>query len=155
MRKGKTALAVFLLVSGLTSAETFPKSRLVNGGREIPVRLQLDKDTGTMTLSNANMANISIPYAQVEKLSYEQAAHHRVKEGAILMLASLGAGGVVMLTKSKSHWLYVDYKNSDGSAKSLVVKLDKREYKTALSVLHEQSGKEIETLTAEKGKAYR
>ena len=38
------------------------------------------------------------------------------------MIASLGAGGVVMLTKSKSHWFYVDYHEGEGKdAKSLTV----------------------------------
>lgn len=155
MPNAKTGLALLLLVSGFISAETFPKSKLVNAGREVPVKLTLDKDSGTMTLSNASMATISIPYARVEKLSYEQAARHRVKEGAIVMLASFGAGGVVMLTKSKSHWLHVDYKDSDGNIKNLVLKLDKRECKPVLSVLHEQTGKEVQTLASTKGNAYR
>ena len=47
------------------------------------------------------------------------------------MVASLGAGAVVMLPTFKDHWFTVDY--HDGEApKSVVLTLDKKEYKAVL-----------------------
>jgi hypothetical protein len=48
---------------------------------------------------------VIIPYEQVDKFSYEYTKKHRITQGAVVMVASLGAGAIVMLTKSKSHWL--------------------------------------------------
>jgi hypothetical protein len=44
------------------------------------------------------------------------------------MVASLGAGAIVMLTKSKTHWLYIDF-HEQSNAKSVVLRMDKNEYK--------------------------
>lgn len=143
----RIAVAVLMIVAtGLAPAESFQKSKLVDGKKEVPVQLTLDKQGQLMTLGNTNVPAISIPYASIDKLSYEKSAHHRIKEGAIVMIASLGAGSIVMLTKSKSHWLYVDYKETDGSAKNVTLRLDKSEYQNVLSTLQQQTGKEVETL---------
>jgi len=147
MRKAFSVAALLLAASGVIPAETFQKSKLVQGNQESRVEINLDRQTQVMTI----VPGVAIPYGSIEKLSYEQASRHRVKEGAIVMIASLGAGGVVMLTKSKSHWLYVDYKDSSGSGKNLILKLDKSEYKSVLSALHEQTGKEVETLASNHG----
>ena len=63
------------------------------------------------------------------------------------MIASLGAGAVVMLTKSKSHWLYVHYKDSDQSEKDITLKLDKSEYEKILRRAEASSGKSIVQLS--------
>ena len=56
-----------------------------------------------------------------------------------------------MLTKSKNHWLYVDYKDADGKPKDITLKLDKSEYETALKTVKELSGKDVEITTPKKG----
>lgn len=58
------------------------------------------------------------------------------------MIASLGAGAVVMLTKSKSHWLYADYKEQNVQ-KTLVLRMDKKEYKDILETVKSETGKEV------------
>ena len=63
----------------------------------------------------------------------------------------LGVGGIVMLTKSKSHWFYVDFKDQDGKAGNLTLKLDKTEYEKVLAAAKKQTGKDVETLTPRKG----
>lgn len=66
------------------------------------------------------------------------------------MIASLGAGAIVMLTKSKNHWFYVDYKDADGKPQDLTLKLDKNEYEMVLKTAKEMSGKEVEITTPKK-----
>lgn len=58
------------------------------------------------------------------------------------MVASLGAGAVVMLTKSKSHWLTFEYHEGNAN-KSLVLQMDKSDYKKILKVASAQTGREI------------
>jgi hypothetical protein len=45
----------------------------------------------------------------MDEVSYEYTKKQRITAGALVMVASLGAGAVVMMTKSKSHWHYIDY----------------------------------------------
>ena len=86
-----------------------------------------------------------IPYDHVDKFSYEYTKKHRVTEGAIVMVASLGAGAIVMLTQSKSHWLYIDY-HEQNVPKTLVLRLDKGDYKKILEAATAHTGKQVEML---------
>jgi hypothetical protein len=49
---------------------------------------------------------------------------------------------VVMLTKSKSHFLTVEYHEGTAS-KELVLRLDKSEYRDILATAKEQTGKDV------------
>ena len=59
------------------------------------------------------------------------------------MVASLGAGAIVRLTKSKSHWLYIDY-HEQSVPKSVVLRMDKNDYKKILEAVKTHTGKEVE-----------
>ena len=48
-----------------------------------------------------------------------------------------------MLTKSKSHWLYIDF-HEQGVPKSLVLRMDKKEYKRIFEAVKTHTGKEVE-----------
>ena len=61
------------------------------------------------------------------------------------MVASLGAGAIVMLTKSKSHWLYIDFHEQNVS-RSVVLRLDKKEYPQIFEAVKTHTGKEVEFL---------
>lgn len=148
------ALLFALLVTlvGVSDAETFRKTKLIDPkGRELAVELGFDETAKLLTVKAAGEAIYQVPYANIEKLSYEQASRHRIREGAVVMIFSLGAGGVVMLTKEKYHWFYVDFKSPAGEARTITLKLDKTEYKTVLSAATTQTGKVVETLEPAKG----
>ncbi len=61
------------------------------------------------------------------------------------MVASLGAGAIVMLTKSKSHWLYIDF-HEQNVPKSVVLRMDKNEYQKIIDAVKTHTGKEVEFL---------
>jgi hypothetical protein len=50
-----------------------------------------------------------------------------------------------MLTKSKSHWLYVHYHQGSGASR-VVLRTDKKKHKDTLDSAQEQAGKEVEHL---------
>jgi hypothetical protein len=50
-----------------------------------------------------------------------------------------------MLTKSKSHWLYVDFHEQD-AAKSIVLRMDKNQYKSIMEACKTHTGKAVEDL---------
>jgi hypothetical protein len=92
-----------------------------------------------------NGLKFEIPYSSIDSLSYEVAARHRVGEGAGLMMLSPGTGLVLMATKTKSHWLDIQY--HDGDVKQLtILRLDKSEYKDVIATLETRTGKHIGTL---------
>jgi hypothetical protein len=155
MKRALSCLIMLMLSTiNVARAETFHKTKVVDAkGKEASVEVDFDKEKQSLTVSGPNKKkpeSVSmVPYGAIEKLSYERSARHRVKEGAVVMIASLGAGAVVMLTKSKNHWLYVDYKQ-DGTSKNLTLKLDKGEYEKVLKTAAEQTGKQVEKLTPQK-----
>jgi hypothetical protein len=147
MHCGRLIITTFL-VSALGAADTvaFHKSKIIDGKqREAAAELIFNRDSKSMVVRLGDHVIADDPYDSIDKLSYEFSKTHRIKQGAIVMVASLGAGAVVMLTKSKSHWLYCDYKAS-GAVKSIVVKLDKHEYKDVLATAQHEIGKTIENI---------
>jgi len=122
----------------------FRRTKLADAkGKEADANLIFRVDARLIELRVANRSVAEIPYGSVDKMSYDYTKHHRIKEGAVVMVASLGAGAIVMLTKSKSHYLEVDY--HEGTAPSaLVLRLDKKEYKEVLRTARDQTGKDIE-----------
>jgi len=144
------AIAILLIAAtGVGQAQTFSKTKMIDAkGKEVPVTLEFDKTGLAVKALKASIADV--PYDSINKLSYEMASRRRVKEGAVVMIASLGVGGIVMLTKSKNHWFYVDYKDADGKPKDLTLKLDKSEYERALKTAKELSGKDVEIIAPKK-----
>ncbi|MEP7337596.1 MAG: hypothetical protein ABI977_07605 [Acidobacteriota bacterium] len=144
------AIALLLIAATVVGqAQTFSKTKMIDAkGKEVPVSLEFDKTGLAVKALKAPVADV--PYDSINKLSYEMASRHRVKEGAVVMIASLGVGAVVMMTKSKNHWLYVDYKDADGKPKDITLKLDKSEYEKVLKTAKEMSGKDVEISTQKK-----
>jgi hypothetical protein len=121
----------------------FHESKIVDRKqRQVHADLIFNHDTQSIVVRVADNNLAEVPYAAIDKLSYEFSKKHRVTEGAFVMVLWVPAGAVVMLTKSKSHWLYVDYKQ-DGVPKQLVVRLHKKEYRNALATARTETGKDV------------
>ena len=144
--KGLSILLVIASAPCLSAIEpiAFRKVKMVDSRqRQVDADLILNyQSRQNLAVRVGDMVVVDIPYQQVQKLSYEYSQHHRIKQGAIVMLASLGAGAVVMLTKSKSHWFYVDYQ-SQGASKTIVLRLDKKIYKDVLSTAESEMSKQV------------
>jgi hypothetical protein len=139
------ALVVILTVSELALAGdvSFPKTKLADAkGQQTHADLIFRESTKSLVVRRSDTTVAEVPYAEIDKLSYDYSKHHRITSGAIVMVASIGAGAIVMLTKSKSHWFTVDY-HEGAAAKSLVLRLDKSEYKKVLETAKAQTGKDV------------
>jgi hypothetical protein len=153
MRKPMLSLALILALvpAGLAQDVTFSKTRYssVKQPKEVDVTLTI---TNSKILIKSKKVNkklkaieMEIPYSSIDSISYELAVRHRVGEGAAVMAVSLGAGAVVMFTKTKSHWLDIEYR--EGDAKQLtVLRLDKSEYKNVIATLEAKTGRHIAIL---------
>lgn len=140
-------LCVFWLsTAGSAQDMAFRKTKVADAkGKQAPADLVFRQSKQCVEVSVAGHQIAEIPYSTIDKFSYEYTKQHRIKQGAVVMVASLGAGAVVMLTKSKSHFLTVEYRDG-AAAKELVLRMDKSEYKTILDTVKAQTGKEVEFL---------
>ena len=150
--------AVLLLVVGiskLTRAEetAFNRVKVADAKeKQTDARLIFSDSNGTLVVKVADREFVNIAYSQLDKFSYEYTKKHRITQGAVVMVASLGAGAIVMMTKSKSHWLYIDYHEQD-VPKSVVLRMDKNEYKKIFDAVKAHTGKEVEFVGETKGQA--
>lgn len=149
MNKRTLSLALILILAPTVLAQdvTFSKTRYssVKQPKETEVALTITNSEMLIKGKKENGITVEIPYSSIDSVSYEVAARHRVQEGAGVMLLSPATGAVIMLTKTKSHWLDIEY--HDGEAKQeMILRLDKSEYKKVLSTLEARMGKPIARL---------
>jgi hypothetical protein len=140
-------LLVTLSVIILSFAEDASFSRIDvpdSKGRQIKAVLTFSDAHQAVEVEPVKGPTVSIPYAEIYKFAYEYTKRHRVNEESIFS-AAIGVGAVVMLTKSKSHWLEIDYREGD-VPKSFVLRMDKRDYIHILDAVKDHTGKDAEVL---------
>ena len=154
MKKMLSVLLTGLFLCGVTFGDdaVFSKVKVADPtGKQVDARLVFSDTNKNVVVRVAERDFVTVPYEQVDKFSYEYTKKHRITQGAIVMVASLGVGAIVMLTKSKSHWLYIDF-HEQNAPKSVVLRMDKNEYKKILEAVKTHTGKDVEMLQDEKGK---
>ena len=138
---------VILAVATFGLAEETSLSRVAvpdSKGRQTKAVLTFSDDHKAVEVQPAKGTTISIPYDEIYKFSYEYTKRHRVNEESIFS-AAIGVGAIVMLTKSKSHWLEIDFREGD-IPKSFVLRMDKHEYIHILDAVKAHTGKDAEVL---------
>jgi len=147
MKKAISILAVILMVALNVS---FGEETAFNGckladvkGKQAEARLIFSDDAKSVIVRSVDRDVVTIPYENIDKFSYDYAKKHRITQGAIVMVASQGAGAIVMLTKSKSHWLYIDF-HEQNAPKSVVLRMDKNEYQKIIAAVKTHTGKDVQ-----------
>lgn len=87
----------------------------------------------------------AVPYQQIDNMSYEYTRKHRIKNGVEVALLSPGTGAIIALTKSRNHWLEINFRKQDVPG-VLIVKLDKRNYRQVCQIAKLHTGKEVALL---------
>ena len=138
-------LIVLTLLAGVATAQEDTFAHI-----QVPTALgQLNN--GSLTFSDNNQQVIvrisdgrllTVPYSQIDKISYEYTKKHRFKQGASIAMLSPGTGIIVAFTKSKNHWLEIDFHDKD-AVSNLVLKLNKRDYKKICDAANTHTGKEV------------
>lgn len=155
--KSFTFIALALLLSfpsrGYTEDVSFVNCKLADAkGTQTKAALSFNDAANSIAIQVLGHASIAIPYANLDKVSYQYSKKHRITTGAILMaLTPFGAGGLVMLTKSKSNWLYVDFHDQDGK-ETVVLKLERRDLVAISNAFKTHAGRDVVDL-AGSGKA--
>jgi hypothetical protein len=79
---------------------------------------------------------------QVTGLSYGSEAHHRIGTGVAVAFLSLGAGAILMATKSKKHFIGINW-DADGVKGGIAMRVDKGEYRGLIASLEGVTGKSV------------
>jgi hypothetical protein len=138
-------VSVLLASNCLTYADdqAFGNVKLADAkGKQAEAKLIFSDSNKSLVVRVSDHDLVAIPYENVDKLSYEYTKKHRITTGAVVMIFSLGAGAVVMLTKSKSNWFYIDYHDQDAK-KTVVLKLEKKDLQKIFDASKTHTGKEV------------
>ena len=146
MKKALVVVAAIMLAAnslGYADDQAFGNVRLADAkGKQAEAKLVFSDSTKSLVVRVSDHDLVSIPYGNLDKLSYEYTKKHRITTGAVVMIFSLGAGAVVMLTKSKSNWLYIDFHEQDAK-KTVVLKLEKKDLQKIFDAARTHTGKEV------------
>lgn len=154
MKETISLVLIAFVVSNVAMAEemAFNRVKLADAkGKQADARLIFSDNNKNIVVRVADRDFVTVPYDQIDKFSYQYTKKHRITQGAVVMVASLGAGAIVMMTKSKSHWLYIDY-HEQNVPKSMVLRMDKGEYKKIFEAVKSHTGKDVEFLGDAKDK---
>src|SRR5205823_3779642 len=88
---------------------------------------------------------VTVMYSQIDTISYEYTKKHRLKQAVALGMLSPGTGIIVALTKSKNHWLEIDFHDQNAPG-ALVLKLNKHDYKKVCDAAKAHTGKDVALL---------
>jgi hypothetical protein len=136
-------LSAFSIGLGVAEDSTFQRIRVPDAkGR--PINAVLTFTDKTLEVRPVKGNPVTIPYAQIDKFSYEYTKKHRINEGTITT-APLGIGAVAMLTKSRRHWLEIHYTDQN-LPKTYVIRMDKHNYLRILDAVKAHTGKDAEVL---------
>jgi hypothetical protein len=126
---------------------SFKKTRYssVKQPKESEVALTITDSRIVIKGKKENGISSEIAFSSIDAMSYELAARHRVGEGASVMMLSPLTGAILMATKTKSHWLDIEYHEGDAK-QEMVLRLDKSEYEKVLATLEARTGKSIARL---------
>jgi len=138
-------LIVFVARLGWADDASFRRVEVPDAkGRQIKAVLAFNDAHKAVEVQPAKGTAVSIPYSQIDKCSYEYTQKHRINEGTIVT-APVGIGVALMFTKSKSHWLEIDYHDEE-RPHAFVLRMDKHEYIRILDALKTHTGIDAEIL---------
>ena len=100
----------------------------------------LTVDSTHMQLIHGKDVAIDIPVTSITEITYGQDVHRRVGAAIGLAVVSLGIGALMLLAKSKKHYVGITW--ADGDKKGgFVMQCDKNEYRGILTAFEGVTGK--------------
>lgn len=90
--------------------------------------------------------SLSIAYPKIDTLEYGQQVSRRYAAAVLL-------SPILLLSKSRQHFITIGYVDTDGKQQALVFRLEKGDIRTALASLEARSGRRIEYQDDEARKA--
>ena len=102
--------------------------------------LKLFLDANQVRLVKDKNTIVTIPAAAITEVSYGQDVHRRVGAAIGLAVVSLGVGALMVLTKSKKHFVGITWANGEQKG-GIAFQADKSDYRGLITGLEGISGK--------------
>jgi hypothetical protein len=135
VKKIASTLLLLFVLSHLTLAEetSFRNVRVPDAkGKQYKAVLTFSDSHKAVEVRSVKRDLVTILYDRIDKFSYEYTEQHH--------LAPSG-----LLTRSKSHWLEIDYHDAD-IPKAFLVRMEKHDYLRILDAVKTHTGKDAEIL---------
>ena len=142
MVAGMLAVTLAWTPVSLLADGRFAKANLVvpkddGKAQELEGALVSDSRAKQLRFENGGRATVEIPYDRIKGLLYERAAKPRYGMGLLLAWP-------LLFTKSKKHFVTVQYTDASGAGKFEIIRLDKGNVTMALATLEADTGIKVE-----------
>jgi hypothetical protein len=101
----------------------------------------------------SNKTQVRVPYDRINLIEYGQTVSRRVALAIAMSIALPGIGPLLLLSKSRKHFLTVGYTAEDGKQQALVFRVDKGGIRATLVSLEARTGLKVEYQDEEARKA--
>jgi hypothetical protein len=139
-------LGLALLMSGFASAQaqfdnveyTMPASPGQKKGDTYKGTLKFDStDKEVQFVSKGGSVPLRVKYEVIKSMLYERSAKPRYALGLLVAWP-------LLFTKSKKHWLTIQYTDPTGTGQFALLRLDKGNYREVLASAEAETGKKLE-----------
>jgi hypothetical protein len=134
-------LCVLIPVSAFADSASYKVS--YDGGsitEKTGTTVNLFIDSGQIRLAKKDDVLATIPASAVTEISYGQDVHRRVGAAIGLAVVSFGIGALMLLSKSKKHYVGITWVDGDKKG-GFVMQCDKNDYRGVLLGLEGVTGK--------------
>ena len=142
-------LAGLGLPLALAAAEPGFKTELVGGTPgEFPTTtiIRLDLSDGQTMLLRVGKTELRVSYQKVNTLEYGQTVSRRYAAAVLI-------SPVLLLSKSRKHFVTLGFTDAEGKQQALVLRVDKGDIRSVLAGLEARTGRRVEFLDDDARKA--
>ncbi|MGH9877571.1 MAG: hypothetical protein ACRD5H_08025 [Nitrososphaerales archaeon] len=119
------------------SAQYYLKTPNEKKTKQIDGTFVLDSSAKTARFVTKGKTEIEIPYGSITGLLYERAATPRYS-------AAVFVSPLFLFSKSKKHFLTIQYKNAEGQGQFALIRFDKKNWQPAVAAVEAQTGIKVE-----------
>jgi hypothetical protein len=140
-------LCITIPLTVTAASDKAPSYKIIYDGGSLPevkagndMKLYIDSDKIRIVKASKEVEVVTIPAASVTEISYGQDVHRRVGAAIGLAVVSLGIGALMLLAKSKKHFVGITWANADEKG-GIAFQADKSDYRGLLAGLEGITGK--------------
>jgi hypothetical protein len=128
---------------GQTSVQQFPDAHYLvkapGQDKAQPIKgvFVLDPTARVLRFQSTGSTQVEIPYSSMTNVIYEKTAKPRYGWGLVVAWP-------LLFTKSKNHYVTVQYNTPAGQGDFAIFRLDKKNFRVALATIEAQTGKKVE-----------
>ena len=143
-------LPALALTMVLAAASPGVHTRFAGGTLALPVKtgIRLDVTSGDALVLAYQRLETRVPYARINTLEYGQNVSRRYA-------AAILVSPVLLLSKTRKHFLTLGYTDAEDRQQALVLRIDKGDIRSVLAALEARTGKRVVNLDDEARKGNR